>query len=382
MEEKRVRILAPWMPLYREQFFRRLIQLGSEDDICYEIYSGKPAFDATGRSDASSADDFFTPIRTREVKFKSRSILFHKLDQGWKKPDLIIAEHAIRNFVVYKWALWHRPARLALWGHGKTYTKPKTNFEEWLKTILVNRADWFFGYTQNGVESVINKGLKPQKATVVRNSTDTKYLKHLMNSVKSETVAEFKTENNIGVGPVGVFIGALDPSKRIDFLISSSVEVHHQLPDFELLIFGDGPELAKVLAAREKYSFIKYCGRADLETQALVSKFAKIILMPGRVGLIAVDSFTLGLPIITTSWPWHAPEIEYLVPNENSIICKDTIKDYASAVIGLLRDGDRLAALRRKCTEDSKLYSIEIMAQNFHQGVKSALALSKIRNIP
>ena len=360
--------------MYRESFFEHLIKLGIDSEIDYQIYSGKTPMDSSGRNDGQNLSTIWTEVPSCEFNLWGRSIIVHKLKADWRSADLIIAEHAIRNLVLYKWVLWQRLNRLALWGHGKTYTKANSKFEEWLKMKLVNRVDWFFGYTQKGVESVIDNGFDPRRTTVVRNSTDTNHLKNLINLVRSDSISDFKTINSLGDGPVGVFIGALDASKRLDFLISSSIEIHKQLTGFQLLIFGNGPELEKVRAATEKFPFIKYCGRADLETQALISKIAKIILMPGRVGLIAVDSFALGLPIVTTKWLWHAPEFEYLSNGRNSLISNNTLEDYSLGVVNLIRDESKLNELRNNCLEDSKIYTIETMAFNFHEGVMKVLS--------
>ncbi len=380
MSQKSVRILHPWMPLYRESFFRKLISLGVRDNIRYEIYAGSPAIDAAGRNDQASHDSYFTSVPTHEYKFGNRSVLRHTLDSSWKKPDLIIAEQAIRNLILYRWVFMKHPPRIALWGHGKTYTKANTKLEEWLKTKLVNRSDWFFGYTQMGVDSVVRKGFKSNQTTVVQNSTDTRQLKKLMQTINAKEINDFRVKFGIGFGPVGVFIGALDPSKRLDFLIESVVKIQYNSPDFQMLIFGDGPELESVLASCEEFSFIKYCGRADQDTQALISKVAKLIMMPGRVGLIAVDSFALGLPIVTTKWPWHAPEFEYLSNGRNSVITGDTLEEYSLGVINLIRDELRLNKLRNNCLEDAKIYTIERMALNFHEGVMKVLGEAEPRD--
>ena len=97
-------------------------------------------------------------------------------------------------------------------------------------------------------------------------------------------------------------------------------------------------------------------------------------MMPGRVGLIAVDSLTMQLPIVTTSWPWHAPEIEYLTPGENSLVCEDNVEVYSAEVVKLLKNEELLASMKKYCAVESKKYTTENMALNFHEGVLKALA--------
>jgi hypothetical protein len=100
---------------------------------------------------------------------------------------------------------------------------------------------------------------------------------------------------------------------------------------------------------------------------------AKLILNPGRVGLISVDSLTMGVPIVTTTYKYHAPEFEYLIHDRNCLVTKENIQNYAEIVITTLQDAKKLETLSQNCIEDSKIYSVEKMALNFHSGVLTTL---------
>ncbi len=367
------------MPQYRTPFFARLIELGIEDSVIYKVYAGNPAIDAAGRDDGESESTIFENVKTNEYRLGKRSLLKHKVGPGWDQADLVIVEHGIRNLVTYKWLFFRRPSRIAFWGHGKTYTKHKTKFEEGLKSYLVNNTDWFFAYTLGGVESVVRKGFPRERTTNVINSTDTKELKNQICLTTPLEVSKFQTKHLITNCMVGVFIGALDQSKRLGFLVAAAELIHHALPNFRLLVFGAGPELKFIQDAAQKYSFIQYCGRADIKTQALVAHTADLILMPGRVGLIAVDSFAMGLPIVTTNWPWHAPEFEYLEHGVTAILSNDDIHDYARRVILLLSNKTQLETMKAACREQTNLYCIENMAKRFHEGVLLALNSKNIK---
>ena len=367
----KVQILQPWVPAYREPFFQQLKTLGSLNDIHYEILAGTPPRSMNSRGDMSPPSETYSLLPARHLHLKNRELVLHKLDNSWLKADLVIAEHAIRNLATFKWSYWQRPKRLALWGHGKTYTKPNTRLESKLKTNLVNRSDWFFAYTKGGAESVVAEGFPLGRTTVVQNSTDTSELTRLRNEIAPNEVEDFKNSLSLGDGPIAVFVGALDESKRLPFLLEAAMEIQGKIPNFQLLVFGDGPERRYVEARTNQ--FIKYVGRAEPKTQALISLLSDVILMPGRVGLIAVDSFALGLPIITTDWPWHAPEFEYLTSGVNSLITRDRVQDFAEETVRLLRDASRLELMKTNCIRDADQYSIESMAANFHKGVLSAL---------
>lgn len=367
----KIQILQPWVPAYREPFFNELKYYGSLNDIHYEILAGTQPRSMNSRGDMSLASETYSLLQARHFHLKNRELVLHKLDGSWLKADLVIAEHAIRNLATFKWSYWQRPKKLALWGHGKTYTKPKTKAEAWLKTNLVNRSDWFFAYTQGGADSVVADGFPLGRTTVVQNSTDTSELTRIRNEIAPAEVEDFKKSLGLRVGPIAVFVGALDPSKRLPFLLEAAMEIQRKIPNFQLLVFGDGPERSYIEARTNQ--FIKYLGRAEPKKQALISLLADVILMPGRVGLIAVDSFALGLPIVTTDWPWHAPEFEYLTSGVNSLITEDSVQDFAEETIRLLRDTSRLKLMKTNCLRDADQYSIESMAANFHKGVLRAL---------
>ncbi|WXF91769.1 glycosyltransferase [Curtobacterium flaccumfaciens pv. flaccumfaciens] len=109
---------------------------------------------------------------------------------------------------------------------------------------------------------------------------------------------------------------------------------------------------------------VRVVPRLDQEQLVRFSSVSDILLMPGRVGLVAVDAVALGLPIITTDWPFHAPEAEYL-NSSNSIRSGDSEVEYANAIIKLVNDKDRLLEFRARTWESGALYSVEAMAANF-----------------
>lgn len=370
-----VRILQPSMPEYRRGFYRALLELGDRDGVKYLPSASRAPLDARGRGDEISESDFFTFVESKEYILGSRSLIRHILSKDWMKSDLIIAEHAIRNLVVFKWCYIRRPKRFAFWGHGRTYTKVKTGTEESLKMRLLGRADWYLAYTQGGAEAVTSAGFPSNHVSIVQNSTDTTLLQKLRSEVSEQDVTHMRDTLKLGNGPVAIFIGGLDESKRLDFIVEASAEIVKSHPDFKIAFFGAGSHQGYVEDQANKHDFVVYGGRADLQMQAVLSHIASVILMPGRVGLVAVDSFALQLPLITTEWPLHAPEFEYLVDGENAVITKDSLDAYAAAINTLLANSELLDTLKTNCAKSAEDYSIENMAKNFHQGVLQALEL-------
>src|SRR5262249_20738395 len=101
---------------------------------------------------------------------------------------------------------------------------------------------------------------------------------------------------------------------------------------------------------------------------------AKLLLVPGAVGLVALDSFALGIPLVTTNWPWHGPEFEYLTPGANAVVTGDHIDDYAREIQHYLSNEEELGMMKAACLAEAPRFSVEKMAQNFANGVCLALA--------
>ncbi|WP_405722875.1 glycosyltransferase [Streptomyces sp. NBC_01537] len=166
-----------------------------------------------------------------------------------------------------------------------------------------------------------------------------------------------------------MFIGGLDASKRIPFLLESARRIAAELPGFRLLVAGEGPDRRLVeAAASQPGSPVVALGYATRSQMGLLGAVSDVMLMPGRVGLCAVDSFALRTPVVTTEWPWHAPEFEYLIGGCNALITPDDVDSYATAVASLLHDPARLDSFRTACLDAAADYTVEGMAARFRDG--------------
>jgi hypothetical protein len=97
--------------------------------------------------------------------------------------------------------------------------------------------------------------------------------------------------------------------------------------------------------------------------------------MPGLVGLAIVDSFAAEAPIITTSVPYHSPEIEYLEDGVNGILVRDEYSpdQFAQAVLEVLTDESLGTRLRSGCRIAAERYTNEEMVHRFANGIERAL---------
>jgi glycosyltransferase involved in cell wall biosynthesis len=365
----RVAIVHPWFPQYRKPFFDAILPMAARLGITIDVFHGPPPPEWNKRGDAVAAD-YATELPTRFIRVGRRALTFKSVAPLREAGayDLIVLEQAVRNLETYKLLFSDPKQKFAFWGHGKSYTQSSGVLQSWVKQRLTQRGKWFFAYTNGGARAVRAGGFSGTNITVVENSIDSRELADQAASISIDEVKQFSEKYDLG-DHTALFIGGIDEAKRIPFLLEAG-SFAHQLDDrFRLVIAGGGAQEEMVIRASEKYHWLKYVGKVHGRDKALVMKSCSVLAMPGRVGLVAVDSFAVGRPIVTTNWPYHAPEYEYLRPGIDSIITQDTVSIYGQALVDLLSDRAQLTSLQSGCLESQSRYTIKNMADNFLAGL-------------
>ena len=370
---KTVTIYQPRIPGYRTSFFGALMGLGNAAGINYRIVAPAEILDI--RSDEDSGNQSIERIRTLKFKFLNSEIHLFNPKEIIYKSDLVISEHALHDFFSILRLLQIQRFPLALWGHGRTYTEPSSKIKEFLKKLMITRAVWYFAYTSGVRDFVADNINSPERITVLNNSIDVSEIEDYMIELADTPIDNLRRGLSLFSQRTAIFIGALDDTKRIDFILEAVKKVRQIFPDFELAVCGDGPDRNKIL--EQKTDGIHYLGFADAKLKAKLAQIGLFILNPGRVGLLAVDSFCLGMPIITTDWGFHAPEFEYLENDKTAVITKDDIDEYVLGIINFLRDEEKIYAMKSNCLNERQFYSVEKMAIKFHEGVLKILKDAK-----
>lgn len=376
MTVARVAIVHPWLPRYRIRFFGDLVTRLAEHGVELSVLHGDPPPEVRARQDSASSD-WARRLPSRHLGRGSRVLTVKSLPLETRSCDLLVLEQAIRNIETYLLladGLRNR-AQLAFWGHGRTYTKRHSRLEERVKDALTRRGRWFFAYTEGGAQEVMSKGFDHRRVTVVNNTLDTAELAQAA-GLAADPQSRRRTAELLDVDPelTCLFVGGLDASKRLPFLLEAADRVSKALPGFRLLVAGDGDERHLVERAAAEVRWLRYVGRADAAYKAELAAVSQLLLVPGRVGLISIDSFVLRTPLVTTAWPWHAPEFEYLVPGTNAVVTDDDVASYAGSVVEHLRNPERIDILRRGCAASAPHYSLDQMVERFAGGVLQALA--------
>jgi glycosyltransferase involved in cell wall biosynthesis len=267
--------------------------------------------------------------------------------------------------------------RVAFFGHGRNFQAADSNSrgERW-KRFWAPKVDWWFGYTEETKRFITSLGYPEERFTVFNNAVDTGALAAVAEKATPERLAARRSELGLVGQNICVYVGGLYNEKRVAFLIDALDRIRARVPDFEFVVVGGGVDLGMVQAAAGTRSWLKAVGPRFGEEKAELMSLGKLFLIPGLVGLAVLDAGVLGLPVVTTDFPFHSPEIAYLKDGVNGVIVKPwtDVDSYAGAVVDLLRgDPGHLAEMSRAAKEIGRTYTIDAMAGRFADGVLKAL---------
>jgi glycosyltransferase involved in cell wall biosynthesis len=373
----RVTVIQEHLPHYRKRFFQLAREELKRADVTLDLIHGRsqdPRFITSPLEWARQV-----PIRRLgPFSWHSQTISI------CRNADLVIVPQELKYILSHLLQLWSRfgGPKFSFWGHGKNFqTSNPSSKAEACKRYLSKHTDWWFAYNDLSSKIVQELGYPSERITSVGNAIDTSSLIKSRESIGEADLAKFRVELGLCSENVAVFTGGLYEHKRIGFLLEAARLIRTAIPDFQLIIIGDGPERSKVTEAARAEPWILDIGPKDDIGKIPYWAMAKLLLMPGLVGLVVVDSFALGVPLVTTDYPFHSPEIDYLKNGVNGLLipCGDNVGIYAEAVCGLLRDPERLEVLRQGATASASEHSIEKMVDNFKNGVLATLAAPRLK---
>jgi glycosyltransferase involved in cell wall biosynthesis len=372
-QNKKVVIVQRCMMSYRISLFNNLKILLEKDGVeLWLLYGEAPLKEQTKKDTV----DLSWGLKLSTKYFFANHVCWQPFYNQVKGADLVIITQE-NKLVCNLWPIFGwRNYKMAFWGHGKNMQVLPTfwgGFKERIKFLTTNRADWWFVYTDLSRQFVQKLGFPQSKITNLENSIDTTVLKSLCGQVTTNDIAAIRQKHNLCDGPVALFIGSLYQEKRLDFLLNICEQIAKKIPDFKLVIIGDGPQRALIQDALTQCPWLRYAGRQTDSHKAQYLKTASVLLNPGLVGLGILDAFAAGIPIVTTDCGLHSPEIDYLKNGENGFITANTIEDYVDTVLQILTDPKLAKHLQKGCVAAANHYTIENMVQNFRAGILKAL---------
>ena len=376
---KKVVILNIILPQYRYEFFYLLKKELLKSNIELEVIYGKEKSDNALRLDEVDID-WAKYIPNQIVKIGKTEFIWQSCMNVIKNSDLVIVENANKLLLNYYLTLIRRFSkyRFAYWGHGRNLQEHANSLPNKFKYLFINKCDWWFGYTDLTKRILLSKNCPVNRITVVQNAIDTSSLRKIYSEIKDDEINNLQKQLGIKNGVTAIYCGALYPEKNFDFILETCYRVKREIPDFHMIFMGSGIEAPKIISASASNKWIHYVGSKFGNDRVSYFKIARIQLMPYYLGLGIVDSFALETPIITTSNPFHGPEIDYLENGKNGYMTNDNIEEYSAKVVEILKDRSYLKLIEG-CKLSAEKITLEVMVDNFKEGILSCLNSQKKR---
>lgn len=375
----KVLVVQRILPHYRMGFFDLLKEKLHSESVDLRLVAGQER-QGTVPASVSVDRDWFTRVKNRYLAAGGTELCWQPVARMSVDFDLVILEQANRllaNHVIQA----HRRLRgrpVAFWGHGANFQqRGRFSVNEILKSRLLRQVDWWFAYTGLSANMLVERGFPSERITVVENAIDSGELQRAMEAVTEADIAGARTSMGLAPGPVGLFCGGMYREKKLEFLVEACVAIRRENPDFQMLWIGHGPEQHLVEAACRAHDWMRYLGAVTGPRRAVYFALSDVILMPGAVGLVIVDSFSAARPLFTTRHDQHGPEIAYLENGHNGFMSRFDVGDYAAGVVEFLANPAMRAVIQAGCRGSAGRYSLENMAERFADGILNCLARSR-----
>lgn len=364
--EPRVVFVQKFVPHYRLPFFERFREkLGARGIELVLVYGEPDPFE--GSKVRTVAPEWGIRTRSRIVEVRKRYLYYQGAIKHVRRGDLVIVEHAAKlldNYLLYAGSRLGRH-HFGYFGHGENFLADgELGISRRVKRAMLRNVSRWFAYTETSRRSLLAQGVAPELVTVVDNT---------LAAPPDPLLGIDKEPGRF------VYIGGLYEDKRIDLLLDAAARVAADDSGLQLHVLGDGPLRATVEAAAERHGWLHYRGSLYGAERDLELARAQAILMPGAVGLVAVDSFHFRAPILTRASRAHGPEIAYLEDGVNALFASaEADAEEFAALIRRVRSEPALAArLQHECAASADAHTIEAMADRFTAGVVAVLGDSR-----
>lgn len=345
-------ILQPYIPHYREEFFRLL-----GEKVHQDIYVYKNTLDGKVRGFQMSTIDV-KKIQNKQLKgflfYNPIPFLFGKYDTVilmWNFAHITTWFLLLTKFI-------HRK-KIILWGQGisvKRYLKEEHSLD-WKLKYQLKFADGAWVYMQKEKNQWTQ--LFPKKHIIALNNTISdvsSIVKIDVEKIKNENKRKYRIKQN----RVLLFCARFEnPYRRIDLLIETIQRLNPNA--FAFIIIGAGKLKPDFSAFKNVYDFgAVYDNQVKQELFAI----ADIYFQPGWVGLSIVEAMAYSLPIFTfkrSEEIKQCVEYSYISHRENGF---------------LFNDIDECVHVLQNITDDE----INIMGRNARQFVCDNLSMESMVN--
>ncbi len=243
--------------------------------------------------------------------------------------------------------------RVLYWTHG--WRRPESGITGKVRKLFYQLADGLLVYEHRAKCIGIELGFDPDSIYVVYNSLKFDEQTVLYQKFKNDQRAlDLKKEalfNN--QNKVIICSSRLIENRNIDLLIRAVASLNSNEECFNLLVVGDGPQKAELeTLARQANVNAQFVGECyDESILATYFMMSVATVSPGPIGLMAIHSFSYGVPVIVNDEPdFQGPEWGTIVSGVNgSFFKKGDIQSMANEILYWTKPDIDQQKIQRNC---------------------------------
>lgn len=166
-----------------------------------------------------------------------------------------------------------------------------------------------------------------------------------------------------------VNVGRLHEQKNQLLLIESIIAIHDQIPEYELLIYGEGElreELQSHINKANAQNYIKLVGKSN-KVLELINDASLFVLSSNFEGMpnVLIEAMCLGMPVISTDCPCGGPA-ELIENGVNGILVDIGNKEQLSnAILKIIKNSQMSKKLGQNAKELQRTLNLEEIAKQW-----------------
>ncbi len=199
-----------------------------------------------------------------------------------------------------------------------------------------------------------------------------------------DRLARFRSDNDLGGGPVMLFVSRHKPANRVDLLVEACSMLRADHPGLKLVLVGPGlaeaAEVTAAVAAADMADHVRFTGPL-YDEDAIAPWFlsADVFAYPSNLGLSVLHAFGYGLPVVTgDDEAASPPEWAAVEDGVNGLLCgAGSAHALAEGLRRVIEEPGLQASLSRgaRATATSS-YTLDRMVD----GLRSAIAYAADRS--
>jgi glycosyltransferase involved in cell wall biosynthesis len=166
--------------------------------------------------------------------------------------------------------------------------------------------------------------------------------------LEGEYAGETSPHEPVPADPIAIFAGRHIPEKRPDALVAAMPRLRELAPGVRAVVFGDGPERSRVLAAIAEHGvgdIVDAPGFVPAEELLVALRRSLCMVLPSRregYGLVVVEAASQGVPSVVVAHPDNAA-VELIEDGVNGVVAPSADPEtLASAIARVHRAGQLL----------------------------------------